>query len=71
VPAGETQGAAQVTVKLDAVIVRGFMSSENTAVIAVLVGAPGVGPGTDVAGTVSITVGRVVLGATPVVNCQM
>ena len=69
-PAGATQGAAQVTVKLVPVIVAGAMSSVKTAVMAVLAGTPAVGPGLVVAGTVSATLGRVVSGATPVVNRQ-
>ena len=46
------------------------MSSENSAVIAALVGAPAVGPGRVVAGTVSTTRGRVVSASRPVRNCQ-
>lgn len=64
------QGAGQVTVKLDALIVAGAMSSEKVAVTPVLVATPVVGPGLDVAGTVSVTLGRVVSVADPVVNVQ-
>ena len=67
-PAGATQGAAQVTIKLVAVIVEGAISSEKTAVIAVLVGTSGVMRGTVVAGTVIVTLGWVVSGASPVVK---
>jgi hypothetical protein len=43
-----------------AVIVAGDISSLNATVIIVLVGTPRVGPGIVVAGTVAVTVGRVV-----------
>ena len=68
VPAGETHGLTQVTVKLVALKVAGVISSLNTALIVVLLGTPIVGPGEVVAGTVSVTRGRVALAATPVVN---
>jgi hypothetical protein len=47
------------------------MSVENTALIAVLAGTAGVGPGVVVVGTVIVTLGRVALLARPVVNCQL
>ncbi len=43
-------------------MVAGAMFSVKTAVIAVLVGAFSVGPGAVVAGTVTVTLGRVVSG---------
>jgi hypothetical protein len=46
------------------------MSSVNTALIAVLVGTPAVGPGDVVAGRVSVTRGRVVSATSPVLNFQ-
>jgi hypothetical protein len=46
------------------------MSSVKTALIALLVDTPAVGPGAVVAGTVNDTLGRVVSGTTPVLNCQ-
>ncbi len=64
-------GAAQVTVKLAAVIVAGAMSSVKAATMAVLVAKPVVGPGSVVAGTVVVTWGRVVSGAAAVVKVQM
>ena len=69
-PAGETQGASQVRVKLPALSVAGAMSSLKVAEIAVFVGALGVGPGIVVTGSVEITRGRVRSGATPVVKRQ-
>ena len=68
IPVGETQGAEQVTVKLVPFTVAGAMSSENTAETVVLVATPTVGPGVDVAGIVSVTLGRVVSGAMPVLK---
>ena len=59
-----------MTVKLAPLIVAGAISSEKTAVIAVLVGTPVVGPGMVVAGIVIVTLGLVVSGANPVVNVQ-
>lgn len=68
IPGCETHGAEQVTVKLVPFTVAGAMSSENTAETVVLVATPTVGPGVDVAGIVSVTLGRVVSGATPVLK---
>lgn len=72
---GETQGAAQVTVKLSSVMVEGAMSSVKAAMIAELIGASVVGlwfvgPWGVVAGTVSCTAGRDVSNVVPVVNCH-
>ena len=67
---GDTQGAAHVTVKLLELIVAADMSSEKTAEMVWLMSAPGVGPGSVVAGTVRITVGAVVSDVAPVVNVQ-
>ncbi len=67
VPAGETQGPAQVTVKLGATIVAGAMDSVNTAITDALVAAPVVGPGLVVAGEVSVTRGLIVSAAVPAV----
>jgi hypothetical protein len=47
------------------------MSSLKAAVMAELAGAPAVGPGVVVAGSVISTVGRVVSAVAPVVNCQV
>jgi hypothetical protein len=60
-------------VKLVAVNVPGAMSSENTAETLPLMGAPVVGPGLVVAGTVWVTVGAVVSVPTAeaVVKVQM
>jgi hypothetical protein len=59
-----------VSVKLVAVIVAGAIDVLNTAVMAVLVGTAAVGPGLVVGGTVIVTLGRVTLAVTPVVNCH-
>ena len=59
-----------MSVKLAPLIVAGAISSENTAVIAVLVPTPVVSPGIVVAGMVIVTLGLVVSGAKPVVNVQ-
>jgi hypothetical protein len=67
VPAGEVQGAAQVTVNEVAEIVAGAMASVNTAAIDALVGAPAVGPGVLVAGVVNVTRGLIASGAEPAV----
>ena len=56
-----------VTVKLVPVIVAGFMASLKVALIAVLVATPVAAA----AGRVSVTVGRAVSGAAPVVKVQM
>ena len=56
--------------KLAALIVAGDMSSEKVAVIAVLVGTPGVELPAVVAGMVSVTLGRVVSSDAPVVKVQ-
>jgi hypothetical protein len=71
VPAGATHGVLQVTVKLDTLMVAGFMSSLKVALMTVLLATLAVGPGLVVAGTVSTTTGRVVSGVSPVVNFDM
>jgi hypothetical protein len=48
--------------------VAGAIASVKVAVIAELTGTPVVGPGVVVAGTVSVTPGRVVSAEAPVVN---
>jgi hypothetical protein len=53
-----------------ALIVAGAISSVKIALMAVLPGTPVVGPGVEVAGTVSTTRGRVESGAAPVVKRQ-
>jgi hypothetical protein len=70
VPAGDTQGAAHVTVKVAVVIVAGFISVVKAASMAELVGTPVVGPGMVVTGAVDVTPGRVVADDAPVVKCQ-
>jgi hypothetical protein len=71
-PVGETQGNVHVTVKLVPMIVAGAMSLVKTALMAELLGTPGVGPGMVVAGLVTDTRGRVTSeGDATVVNCQV
>ena len=67
---GLTHGAGHLTVKLPALIVAGAISSLNAAEIDVFVATSAVGPGIVVTGTVSVTLGRVVSGARPVVNAH-
>ena len=71
IPAGDTQGAAHVTVKLAPLTVAGAISSEKTAETVVLVATPVVGPGAVVDGMVRMTRGRVVSGARPVSKFQI
>jgi hypothetical protein len=71
VPVGATQGAAQVNVKLVAVIVAGAIALLKTTAIAELLGTPVVGPGVVVAGTVVTTRGRVASEVAAVVNVQV
>jgi hypothetical protein len=68
VPVGDTHGRVQATVKLAAERVAGDMSLLNTALMAVLLGTPVVGPGVVVAGTVIVTRGRDKSALAPVVN---
>jgi hypothetical protein len=70
-PAGETHGAAQVTVKLLALIVAGAILLVKMAVMALLLGTPRVGPGIVVAGTVNEIWGRVASVVAAVVNCHV
>lgn len=67
-PVGFTQGAAQVTVKLEPVSVAGDTSSLKIALTVELFGTPVVGPGAVVTGEVEVTVGLVVSSVAPVVN---
>ena len=63
VPAGFTQGAAQVTVKLAAPVI-GAIGSLNAAVTAVLITTPTA----LLTGATAVTVGAI--GVEPVVNCH-
>ena len=70
-PAGETQGGAQVRVKLAVFRLPGAIASVKTALTAVLAGTLINGPGLVVAGTVKETRGRVVSEVIPVVKRQV